>query len=106
MRAGETDKAVTSKNKIIYSTICKLLENLEILGPLDVDIILSDNTGYIIDINPRFGGGYPLSHEVGANFPSRIIASLSEKEKPFDSNLDYDEGVVMLKHSQFTFIRD
>ncbi|OIR10207.1 MAG: hypothetical protein BEU03_01075 [Marine Group III euryarchaeote CG-Epi6] len=105
MRAGETDKAVTSKNKIVYSTICQLLEQLVILGPLDVDIVIKDNLGYIIDINPRFGGGYSLSHEVGANFPKEIIKSLLNESRLFDSNLKYDEGVIMMKHPQFTFFK-
>ena len=28
---------------------------------------------YISEINPRFGGGYPFSHENGCNLPQAIV---------------------------------
>ena len=33
-----------------------------------------------IEINPRFGGGYPMSHYVGGAFPDMIIREYMLKE--------------------------
>lgn len=34
----------------------------------------SDGGSYVIDINPRFGGGYPFSHLAGARIPNAYVA--------------------------------
>lgn len=55
-----------------------------------------------IELNPRFGGGYPLSYAAGANYPDWLIREyfLDEEVPAFDGWLDrtamvrYDEEVV------------
>lgn len=73
MRAGETDKA----RSIIHEDFNVLGKQIGILlkhiGSIDVDVILQNNKLYIIEINPRFGGGYPFSHEAGADIASVYI---------------------------------
>lgn len=73
MRAGETDKAqIVSNNDI--EEIGKLLGNhLKHIGNLDVDIFESKGEYYVLELNPRFGGGFPFSYEAGVNFPKAII---------------------------------
>ena len=68
-----------------------------------VDVFVKNNICYIMEINPRFGGGYPLSHHVGANFPKKSIKLL--KGITISSDLDdfYEEGVLMLKKPDFVF---
>lgn len=76
MRSGETDKAVTVNNSEI-SAIGKLIgENLGHVGNLDCDIMEENGQYYLIEMNPRFGGGYPFSHEAGANVPKAILSWL------------------------------
>ena len=48
-------------------------ENLKHVGNLDCDILEQDGKYYVLELNPRFGGGYPFSHEAGANLPGAII---------------------------------
>ena len=36
-----------------------------------------------LEMNPRFGGGYPFSHTLGANFPLAIIEWCSGVEFDF-----------------------
>jgi len=80
MRAGETDKAVLRNHKAIEN-ICKTIsENLCHIGNLDCDIFESNDGYYLLEMNPRFGGGYPFSHKSGANFPAVIYALLHNEE--------------------------
>lgn len=82
MRAGETDKAITIENKIISSIGAKLSINLKHIANLDCDILEKDGEFYVLELNPRFGGGYPFSHEAGVNMPKAIIDWLNNKKAP------------------------
>jgi len=74
MRAGETDKAITVDIPEVYEMGKKIGENLKHIGNLDVDIMQRANGDYcVLELNPRFGGGYPFSYEAGVNMPKAII---------------------------------
>ena len=73
MRAGETDKAQTVNNAEIRAIGMKLGENLHHIGNIDVDVFEKDGKYYVLELNPRFGGGFPFSYEAGVNFPKAII---------------------------------
>lgn len=73
MRAGETDKAVTVDNAEIRAIGKKLGDCLKHVGNLDCDVLEQDGKYYVLELNPRFGGGYPFSHEAGVNLPLAII---------------------------------
>lgn len=73
MRAGETDKAITVENKIIQNIGKTIGENLQHIGNLDCDILERNGEYYVLELNPRFGGGFPFSYEAGVNMPKAII---------------------------------
>ena len=74
MRAGETDKAVTRDLPEVREMGCKIGEALKHIGNLDVDIMQrADGTYCVLELNPRFGGGFPFSYEAGVNMPKAII---------------------------------
>lgn len=73
MRAGETDKARTVDNPAIREIGKTLGENLRHIGNLDVDVFEKDGKYYVLELNPRFGGGFPFSYQAGVNFPKAII---------------------------------
>lgn len=74
MRAGETDKAVTRDLPVVREMGRKIGEALKHIGNLDVDIMQRANGDYcVLELNPRFGGGYPFSYEAGVNMPKAII---------------------------------
>lgn len=80
MRAGETDKAQTVDNVDIRAIGHMLGKNLHHIGNLDVDIFEKDGKYYLLELNPRFGGGFPFSYEAGVNFPGAIIEWLKGNE--------------------------
>ena len=74
MRAGETDKAVTRDLPEVREIGRKIGEALGHIGNLDVDIMQRANGEYcVLELNPRFGGGFPFSYEAGVNMPKAII---------------------------------
>lgn len=74
MRAGETDKAITVDIPEVYEMGREIGENLKHIGNLDVDIMQRANGDYcVLELNPRFGGGYPFSYEAGVNMPLAIL---------------------------------
>jgi len=74
MRAGETDKAITVDLPCVREMGSKIGSELGHIGNLDVDIMQrADGTYCVLELNPRFGGGFPFSYEAGVNFPKAII---------------------------------
>lgn len=74
MRAGETDKAVTVDIPEVRAMGRKIGEALGHIGNLDVDIMQRADGAYcVLELNPRFGGGFPFSYEAGVNMPKAII---------------------------------
>ena len=96
MRAGETDKAQTVENTDIRAIGQKLGENLRHIGNLDVDIFESNGKYYVLELNPRFGGGFPFSYESGVNFPKAIIEWLNGSDIN-DSLLEPKYGMTFAK---------
>ena len=84
MRAGETDKAITVDLPEVRQMGATIGRNLKHIGNLDVDIMQRANGDYcVLELNPRFGGGYPFSYEAGVNLPKAIIQWLKgEKVDP------------------------
>lgn len=76
MRHGETSAAVTVAAHPFQKIAAALNTTLGIRGTVDVDVLVTeDGAPHVIDINPRFGGGYPFSHIAGADVPHYFLAS-------------------------------
>lgn len=74
MRAGETDKAITVDIPEVREIGRKIGVALRHIGNLDVDIMQRADGAYcVLELNPRFGGGFPFSYEAGVNMPKAII---------------------------------
>ena len=80
MRAGETDKATTVDNAELRHIGEVLGSQLAHIGNLDCDILEMDGKYYVLELNPRFGGGFPFSYEAGVNLPKAIIDWAQDKE--------------------------
>lgn len=96
MRSGETDCAVVVDLPQLRDIGERVAKELGHIGNLDMDIILSGGDAYIIDMNARFGGGYPYSHMAGANVP-RAIRSWVESEPCNPADLTAEPGRMFCK---------
>jgi carbamoyl-phosphate synthase large subunit len=83
MSGGETDDAVTVDPEPFNGLARAIADTTRHRGLIDIDVVI-DPRGHplVIDVNPRFGGGYPFSHEAAADVPS-VLLKLLEGE-PFD----------------------
>jgi carbamoyl-phosphate synthase large subunit len=99
VRAGEVSKGQVEKNACIMSEATTLVEKLG-AGPgvITLQLFLTDD-GKIkfIEINPRFGGGAPLSIKAGADFPKWILQELTGKKPNIRSN-SIKDGLIMLRY--------
>jgi len=99
IRAGEVSKGQVVKNPRIMSDAAMLVEALG-AGPgvITLQLFLTDdNRVKFIEINPRFGGGAPLSIKAGADFPKWILQELSGKK----TNIRFDgfkDNLIMLRY--------
>lgn len=99
MRAGETDKAISTNMPSLIEFGTKLLGAMKLFGPADIDVILSDSGPQLLEINPRFGGGYPCSHLAGADFCRKLLDL--RNGKPLTSDIgSCPDGVGMLKQDE------
>jgi carbamoyl-phosphate synthase large subunit len=80
MRAGETDKAVSKKSTALMGLCKRLVEELSLVGPVDIDCFETGKGFVISEINPRFGGGYPLAYACGVDFTKMILNNLNARE--------------------------
>lgn len=100
MRAGETDKAISVDAQDFALIATKLGELLEPQGLIDVDILGgADGSLQVIDVNPRFGGGYPFVHLAGANVPLMYVASMLGLPVE-DTWANYESGIVSAKFEE------
>jgi carbamoyl-phosphate synthase large subunit len=92
MRAGETDKAITVSHPVLEALGRQIGEALGHVGNLDCDVFVRGDDIRVLEMNPRFGGGYPFSHEAGANVPAALLAWVRGAE-PAASWLEVIPGV-------------
>ena len=97
MRSGETDIAETVET-VPFEDIAKLISaHLHHVAMLDVDCFVTE-TGerIVLEMNCRFGGQYPFTHNAGVNVPLQIIKWLNG-EKVDKSLVIQKDGVRSCK---------
>ncbi len=100
VRDGEVYKALTVENSLV-NYIKMHLGNVDgAIGCLTAQFFKhkSEEKIYAIEINPRFGGGYPLSYLAGANFPNWIIREYILGEN-IDEQFDcWEKNLLMIRY--------
>ena len=65
-------------------------------GCITIQLFKTKNRIVFIEINPRFGGGYPLSPLSGANFAEYLIKDYLDVCLEYDEN--WIDGNLMLRY--------
>ena len=101
MRAGETDIAELVNEPAISAELQRLGKLTKPIANMDVDIFDVNGTPYILEMNVRFGGGYPFSHMGGCNLPKAIVEWCNGNDVP-NELLDEKIGLVGYKELYIT----
>jgi carbamoyl-phosphate synthase large subunit len=107
VRSGEVSKSVTRKDQM-YKTIFEVFSKCKgFVGCITLQVFRRKNSDEIvgIEINPRFGGGYPLSYRAGANYPAYLIREylLGEEIEHFD---EWISDMLMLRYDDEIIVYD
>lgn len=106
-RGGEISKGVTSKGAVYEYLKDKLFNLKGVRGCINLQLFvnLKEKSFKAIEINPRFGGGYPLSYAAGANFTKLIIQEyvLNKAVNFLD---DWVDNLLMLRYDSSVLVND
>ena len=107
IRAGEINKGVTRKNHIVSFLKEKLSFIEGASGCLTTQVFASKQDQRIIgiEINPRFGGGFPLSYGAGANYPGWLMDEYF-LGKSIQYTEDWEDNLLMLRYDDEVFVHD
>jgi carbamoyl-phosphate synthase large subunit len=105
-RAGETSKGTTVKNPALIAAAKYVVESLPgAIGCVTVQCFLQpDGEIIFIEINPRFGGGYPLAYRAGADFPLWLFQLCADKN-PQVAIDGWEDGLSMLRYDDAIFVK-
>lgn len=100
VRSGEVLKTRIALDETIISECKKLIDKFKPRGPLTVQLIRQKETNedYYIEINPRYGGGAPLSMKAGARSAEVILKLLSNEG--IEENYSIDDEAVYSRFDQ------
>ncbi len=105
VRAGEVSKAESVRSEHLMELASRVFEALPgAYGALNVQIFVDSiaKSFEIIEINPRFGGGYPLSWRAGDRSPRWLIEQAMGL--PPTHTDEWEDGVVMLRYDAAVFV--
>lgn len=88
VRAGEVLKTQIVENSTVIKECKLLIERLKPIGAITVQLMKDKQTGInqYIEINPRFGGGAPLSIKAGADSAKAVLQLLNGEQLSYQEN--------------------
>jgi len=108
VRDGEVNKAVT-KDAFFIPEIWKKMQHIDgFRGCITFQVFVNLDTQQIfgIEINPRFGGGYPFSYLAKANFPRWIIQEYMMENQGVEVFNDWEKNLMMLRYDDEILIHN
>lgn len=107
VRSGEVSKGRVVRDPRIMTQAGRMVELLG-AGPGVITVqlfVTEDGRLRFNEINPRFGGGAPLSIQAGANFPRWILQELTGRQTRIDPQ-GFEDGLTMLRYDDEIWARD
>ena len=95
VRSGEILKGRIAKNEAIVKDVIRLLKVLKPIGHITLQCMETENGIKYIEINPRFGGGAPMSIKAGADSCENLYRLLLGEKLSY--NEDYRKDLTFLR---------
>jgi carbamoyl-phosphate synthase large subunit len=96
-KGGESIKGMTIKDPELIEFGRLVAEELGICGPANVQCFrVAEGRHEVTDVNPRFGGAFPLPRAAGSHYPELALA-LARGERPEPRLGEFRAGIVMTR---------
>lgn len=105
VRSGEVLKTEIKDDAQIIEESMKLIKRYKPCGPITVQLIRQKETGddYYIEINPRYGGGAPLSMKAGARSAEAVLRLLCGEKLEYIHEIE--DGAIYSRFDQCVCIK-
>lgn len=106
VRSGEVSKAVTVREQGLERLAQRIAEELPgAYGALNIQIMLDPATGsmQVIELNARFGGGFPLTSRAGGKYTRWMIEEILGLPSTADATT-WKAGLLMLRYDEGVFV--
>ncbi len=103
-RSGEILKGKIFKDRELIDEALKVIEILKPIGHITLQCMKTKEGVKFIEINPRFGGGAPMSIKAGANSPLNLYKILKGEKLEYNEN--YRENILALRFDDCIFINE
>lgn len=104
VRAGEVSKAQVVRDAMLESLAVQTVRTLPgPYGPLNVQMFFDGRTASVIEINARFGGGYPLTCRAGGRYSEWLLREVLRGEAP-PADPPIADRLIMLRWDDEVFI--
>ena len=96
-KGGESIKGRSLRDPELIAHGAHVAETIGIVGPANVQCFREpDGTLPVTDVNPRFGGGFPLPLAAGSRYPALALA-LARGQRPEPTLGEFRDGIVMTR---------
>ena len=101
-RSGEISKGLIVKHRIIIDTIKNMMDKFKFIGHITVQLKIDKDIKFI-EINPRFGGGAPMSIAAGADSCENLYRLLMGEQLSY--NEVYEDDVYFLRYDSSIMVK-
>lgn len=103
-RSGEISKGKIVKDRELINEVKHVIEVLKPIGHITFQCMKTKEGIKFIEINPRFGGGAPMSIKAGANSPLSLYKLLLGENLSY--NEDYIDNITALRFDDSIFLNE
>lgn len=103
-RSGEIAKGKVVKDREIINDVKRMLEILKPIGHITVQCMKTQKGIEYIEINPRFGGGAPMSIDAGADSCENLYRVLCGEKLSYNEN--YSDNTMFVRFDSSIMLDD